>query len=378
METTHTIKSSALTGTIHKVGNSPFWQLKFYHPSDRKRKRVSLATEDLALAKAKAKIILDDTADKGIAALREHARRDTSETIGAAIQHYLRVSKIDSANDNVNCMLRFLRCALGTDDNDVAKKKPLSILTPALIAKYRQNYKGSPYSIRTNLASTRAIFAHSLDWEGFELPDNVETFCKATIGMKAPVATFVRIAPEVLDKMEASSKAIGGAIRRAYLLTRYLGMTPAECAGCRKSWIEDREDGRKVIVIIERPEEDVTLKTGYKRGRVMSLPDWMIDQLMQADDYIIAGKTFDARQRFMLRTFNGWVREFIPDRRSAAYELRRQAGSDMLNATGKISLVQHMLGHTSPQTTARFYAVYDREVDVASVWDKPSNDVSKT
>jgi integrase len=139
-------------------------------------------------------------------------------------------------------------------------------------------------------------------------------------------------------------------------------MTPAECAGCRKSWIEDREDGRKVIVIIERPEEDVTLKTGYKRGRVMSLPDWMIDQLMQADDYIIAGKTFDARQRFMLRTFNGWVREFIPDRRSAAYELRRQAGSDMLNATGKISLVQHMLGHTSPQTTARFYAVYDRDV----------------
>jgi integrase len=75
----------------------------------------------------------------------------------------------------------------------------------------------------------------------------------------------------------------------------------------------------------------------------------------------------------MERFFNAWVREFIPDRRSAAYELRRQAGSDMLNATGKISLVQHMLGHTSPQTTARFYAVYDREVDVASVWDKPSN-----
>jgi integrase len=42
----------------------------------------------------------------------------------------------------------------------------------------------------------------------------------------------------------------------------------------------------------------------------------------------------------------------------------------MLNATGKISVVQHMLGHASPQTTARFYAVYDREVDVAAVWDQ--------
>ena len=267
-------------------------------------------------------------------------------------------------------MLRFLRVALGTEDVEAIRAKPLSILTPALIAKYQRNYKGSPYSVRTNLASTRSIFAHSLEWEGFELPDNIATFCAATTGMKAPVSTFVRIAPEILEKMDASSKAIGGSTRRAYLLTRYLGMTPAECGAARKSWIEDRED-RKVIVIIERPEEGVTLKTGHNRGRVMSLPPWMSAELLAVDgDHLITGKTFEARKRFMERLYNAWVREFIPDRRSAAYELRRQAGSDMLNATGKISLVQHMLGHTSPQTTARFYAVYDREVDVASVWDK--------
>ena len=47
MEATHTIKSSAIAGTIYRVGDSPFWQFKFYHPSDRKRKRVSLGTEDL-------------------------------------------------------------------------------------------------------------------------------------------------------------------------------------------------------------------------------------------------------------------------------------------------------------------------------------------
>jgi integrase len=322
METTHTIKTSSITGSIYKTGASPFWQLKFYHPTSRKRQRISLGSADLNMAKARAKVIIDDAAAKGITALRDHALRDNSETIGAAIRHYKKVSKINSAHENVNCMLRFLRVALGTDDIEAIKAKPLSILTPALISKYQRNYKGSPYSVRTNLAATRSIFAHSLEWEGFELPDNVATFCEATTGMKAPVSTFVRIAPEILDKMEASSKAMGGSTRRAYLLTRYLGMTPAECGAARKSWIEDRED-RKVIVIIERPEEDVTLKTGYKRGRVMSL--------------------------------------------------RRQAGSDMLNATGKISLVQHMLGHTSPQTTARFYAVYDREVDVASVWDKPSN-----
>jgi len=33
-------------------------------------------------------------------------------------------------------------------------------------------------------------------------------------------------------------------------------------------------------------------------------------------------------------------------------------------------LVQHMLGHKEPSTTARFYAVFDREVDLAAVWDQ--------
>ena len=373
METTHLITASSIKGRIYKVGNSPYWQLKFYHPSDRNRKRISLGTADLPFAKARARVIIDEAAAKGMAAVREYARRDTSKTIGRAIEHYQKVSKINSARENVNCMIRFLRVALGIEDAEVIKQKPLSILTPALIAQYQQNYKGSPYSVRTNLAATRSIFAHSLEWEGFELPDSIYKFCVASTRMKAPVSTFVRISPDILERMDASSKAIGGSVRRAYLLTRYLGMTPSECAAARKSWIEDRED-RKVIVIIERPEEGVTLKTGHNRGRVMSLPEWMSAELLAVEgDYLITGKTFEARKRFMERMFNAWVREFIPDRRSAAYELRRQAGSDMLNATGKISLVQHMLGHTSPQTTARFYAVYDREVDVASVWDKPTN-----
>jgi hypothetical protein len=33
-------------------------------------------------------------------------------------------------------------------------------------------------------------------------------------------------------------------------------------------------------------------------------------------------------------------------------------------------VAQHMLGHSSPTTTSTWYAVYDREVDVASVWDQ--------
>ena len=363
------IKSSGLTGHIYKTGASPKWQLRFYHPEKRQRQRVSLGTTDLAVAKAKAKVIIDTTAAKGLEALRGFARRDTTKSIGDAIEHYKKVSKIASRHVNVNSLLRVLRLAYGTKDNEALKRLPLSVLTPKLVSKYIAAYPGSKYSIRSNLVKSRAIFAHPLLWQDFELPDNIKKFAAATTGMPAPVATFVRIDPEILAKMDESSKAIGGATRRAYLLTRYLGMTPKEVAYCRKGWIEERSD-RHVIVIIERPEEDLKLKTGYKRGRVMSLPPWMVPELLAVDDYMIDRRTPGLRKAFMDRNFNAWVREFIPDRRSAAYELRRQAGSDMLNATGKISVVQHMLGHADPSTTAKFYAVFDREVDVAAVWHK--------
>jgi len=364
----HTIKSSGITGRIYTTGASPRWQLKFYHPGLRKRQRVSLGTANLEMAKAKAQVILSATTTKGIAALKDHAMRATALPVGKAIDHYLEVSKIASRHANVNCLLIVLRTALG-GDNDAVRAKPLSVISPLLVAKYKEKFQGSAYSVRTNLAAMRAVFAHPLDWEGFELPDTIAKFAAATKGMKAPVSTFVRIPPEILSNMDNSSKAIGGPTRRAFLLTRYLGMTPKECAYCRKGWIEDRGD-RHVMVLIERPDEGLTLKTGHKRGRVLALPAWMVPELLAADDYMVTGRTADMRMKFMERNFNLWVRGFLPDRRSAAYELRRQAGSDMLNATGKISLVQHMLGHSSPQTTARFYAVYDREVDVAAVWDQ--------
>jgi integrase len=364
----HTIKSSGITGRIYTTGASPRWQLKFYHPGLRKRQRVSLGTANLDMAKAKAQVILNATAIKGIAALKDHAMRSTALPVGKAIDHYLQVSKIASRHANVNCLLLILRTVFG-GDNDAVRAKPLSVISPLLVAKYREKFQGSAYSVRTNLAATRAIFAHPLDWEGFELPDTIAKFAASTKGMRAPVSTFVRIPPEILIKMDNSSKAIGGSTRRAFLLTRYLGMTPKEVAYCRKGWIEDRGD-RHVLVLIEREDEGLTLKTGYKRGRVMAIPTWMVPELLDADDFMVVGRTAGTRMKFMERNFNMWVREFLPDRRSAAYELRRQAGSDMLNATGRISVVQHMLGHASPSTTSRFYSVYDREVDVAAVWNQ--------
>jgi len=363
---THKVTASGLTGKLYLAKDSPRWQLEFRHPHTKKRLRISTGLRDLVMAKEKAKGILVDAGREGLAALQAHAQRTTAKSVGEAIDHYLKVSKLPTRQANVNRLLRFLRAVLKVS-NEQVRDRPLSVVSPDSAAKYQNEFKGSVYSIRGTLAGARSVFCHPLEWQGFPLPECIKKFSEATVGMRAPATTFERIDPKILEAMDEASKQRGGAIRRAFLLTRYLGLMPKEVAACRRSWIEERND-KFVLVVIER--EGLTLKTGAKRGRALNLPEWMAKELLAADDYMVTGKSPGARKIFMDRVFNAFVREFIPDRPAAAYELRKQAGSDMLNATGKISLVQHMLGHTSPDTTARWYAVYDREVDVAAVWDK--------
>jgi len=361
---THDIKVSGIAGKVYRTADSPRWQLEFRHPQTTKRIRISTGLRDKTMAIEKAKGMITEAYRDGLTALRAHNQRSVHKTVGEAVDHYLKVAQIATKQTNVNRLLRMLRLVLEEDDEKV-RARPLTVVCKDTAAKYRTLYKGSAYTMRSVLAGSRGVFCNPMDWQGFPLPDCIKEFGEMTKGLKAPAPTFERIAPAILEAMEEASKQRGGSIRRAFLLTRYLGMTPKECAMCQRAWIEDR-GGKHVMVVIER--EGVKLKTGSKRGRALALPDWMAAELLQADDYLVDGKTFGRRKFFMDRIFNAFVREFLPDRRTAAYELRRQAGSDMLNATGKISIVQHMLGHQNPNVTARWYAVYDREVDIAEVW----------
>jgi integrase len=63
-----------------------------------------------------------------------------------------------------------------------------------------------------------------------------------------------------------------------------------------------------------------------------------------------------------MRVFNAFLRGYLPDRDQLLYTLRKQAGSDWLVATGKISLVSKLLGHTSAAVTLRHYATYESSV----------------
>jgi hypothetical protein len=367
------IRVRGVTGTLFKIGNSPHWRLYFRHPQDRQRQRISLGTPDRKVAETKSKNILSEALESGLKTLKTHARRETSPRVGKAVDHYLQVSKCLSKKVNANCLLRVLRVAKELVSKDEARDLPLTALTDKLVGDYVRKAKIGEYSKRSCLASARCVFVRLQDWHDFQLPD-LSGFLAASskTGIKSPSNSFKHIPKDVLAQMETDSRAKGGAYRRAFILCRYLGVTPKEVSFARKSWLEER-GGKTLLCLRERSEENFTLKTGALRERDIVLAPWMAEELRTADDYIVSGHTPYLRLSFMLRQFNDWVREYIPDRKGAAYELRKQAGSDWLESLGKISLVSHLLGHSTPQTTAKWYATWERAVEVPEVFaERPS------
>lgn len=364
------------------------WWVRFTDRRTKKMHRHTLRTTDAKLAKQKAIAYITMQEQEGIETLRKHeGMRNDSPTIGQIVEHYLAKSKCESAEKNVSCLLRVVGRGTGLAPrrphqsdpkraapmNDAEKEKVMAVrsteLNAALVRRYKETCGTADYSIGSALAGAKAIFANQDEWLDFNLPDLSE-FKRASKDAKQKYDpnSFQHIDKDVLAAMEQDSRT-DQVIRRAFICCRYLGMTPKEVSYARKSWIEDRPQG-PTMCIRERRDQDFTLKTGGARERDITLAPWMAEELRSADDYLMPYKTPFLRYNFMLRVFNTWLRRYIPDRTGAAYELRKQAGSDWLEATGQISQVQKLLGHSSPVTTARWYATWQKAVSVPAVFQE--------
>ncbi len=348
------------------------WWLRFME--GKKIKRVSLKTNDAKIAKAKAISFLTILGDQGMAKLKETANmRDSAPTMGQIIDHYATVTDCTTHKKNTNALMRVIARAKGWTTagaramTDVEKAKVMAVrsteLTAQLAVDYQRADKNAIYTKGTTLAGAKAVFARTKDWVGFPLPD-ISGFLTASKEAKQKYNpnSFQHIPKDTLATMERESRA-DETRRRAFICCRYLGMTPKEVSYARKGWVEDRPQG-KTMCVRERPDEGFSLKTGGARERDIVIAPWMADALLKADDYLIPLPTPNLRYNYILRVFNLWLRTLIPDRKGAAYELRKQAGSDWLEATGKISLVQYLLGHSTPTTTSRWYATWQRAVVV--------------
>ena len=367
-----------LRGTVFQ--RRGYLWLRYTH--EKKMRRVSLKTNDPKVAKAKGLSYLTILGQQGGARLTELTHgRDESPNIGSVVEHYRLRSDCPSKEENIRCLLRVIARAKGIapfrehpmikgraiamTDAEVAKVMAVrsTELNDKLVREYLTNCGTSAYTAGSTLASAKSVFADSNDWIDFKLPD-ITSFRAASKQAKQKYnpTSFQHIPKDKLDAMERDSRGMAE-IRRAFICCRYMGMTPKEVSYARKSWIEDRPEG-KTMCIRERPDEEFTLKTGGCRERDITLAPWMADYLLGADDYMIPLGTEFLRYNFMLRNFNTWLRQYIPNRKGAAYELRKQAGSDWLEATGSLVQVQYLLGHSSYVTTQRWYATWQRAVVV--------------
>ena len=373
-----------LRGTVYERGGM-CW-LRF--TESKKMRRISLKTNDPKVARQKAITSLNIIGQSDMARLKElTGGRDDSPSIGKIVEHYLRKSDCPSKDENARCLIRIVGRAKGISPHrphparpdrslpmtEAEIEKVMAVrsteLNEQLVRDYLDRCGTRAYSAGSALSSAKSVFADSNVWIGFTLPD-LSGFRNASTKAKEKYNpnSFQHIAKDILAAMERDSRVIPE-IRRAFICCRYLGMTPKEVSFARKTWIEDRPNG-PTMCIRERPDEGFTLKTGGCRERDITLAPWMAEQLRVVDDYILPLKTPGLRYNFMLRNFNTWLRKYIPDRKGAAYELRKQAGSDWLEASGKLIEVQYLLGHSSYVTTQRWYATWQKAVTVPQIFQE--------
>jgi integrase len=161
---------------------------------------------------------------------------------------------------------------------------------------------------------------------------------------------------KAIEALNAAAPALAEkdpAVYVAHLLFSRLGLRNIEIVNARVHWIVD---GR--IGIINRPEEDFFPKG--TEGWVPIAPDVLKEilrfQSMCVDGYLVPGPDRTTRYDAVYKRHSRWVSKWIKGRTKTSYELRRYAGSRLLDMGATIFEVRDFLRHRDVQTTQQWYA----------------------
>jgi len=350
------------------------WHVRFAPPAADGVRRVifrSTGTKEVAAAKRiAAQIIESFWTDAGRGAERLKLRNDHA-TIGELIERYKQsaAQRPGTVRSNVRSLRMIVKTVLSGDPDT----KPTSILTANLIREFekRQLVRAEKRStgvsrlsaiqrVRTSTASyvrqARAIVAlrKMKFYEELKLPD-LTGFRGESV--EAPRRSLPRpLDMKALTAMEAAAPILAKDDPGAYvahLLFSRLGLRNIEIVNARTHWISDGSIG-----IINRPEEDFFPK-GCE-GWVPIAPDVLKEllslQSLCTDDYLVPGANRTERHDAVYRRHSKWVSHWIKDRTKTSYELRRYAGSRLLDMGATIFDVRDFLRHRDVQTTQQWYA----------------------
>ena len=350
------------------------WHVRFAAPAINGRKRVvfrNTGTKEIAAAKRiAARIIESFWTDAGRGAEELKLRNDNA-TIGELIEKYQQnaTQRPTTIRGNVRSLRMIVKTIHGGDPDE----KPTTLLASGLIREFekrqmeRAEKRATPATravviqrTRTSTASfvrqARSIVAlrKMKFYDGLKVPD-----LAAFRGES--VATPTRSMPRPLDLKVTRSHGSGNAGTRK-------GRSGCVCVApfiftTRSSQYRDRElpthwidSGR--IGIIDRPEEDFFPK-GCE-GWVPIAPDVLAEilrfQPLCSNGYLVPGRTRTERHHAVYRRHSQWVSQWIKDKVKTSYELRRYAGSRLLDMGATIFEVRDFLRHRDVQTTQMWYA----------------------
>jgi integrase len=349
------------------------WHVRFTAPTTAEgTRRIFRNTGAKEIGPAKriaAKIIESFWADAGRGADRLRLRNDNAK-IGELIARYER--NASQRRSTIRSNARSLRMIVKTVHGGDPDTKPTSLLTANLIREFEKRQleraeKRSSIStrsvmiqrVRTSTASyvrqARSIVAlrKIKFYEGMKLPD-LTGFRGETV--ETPHRSLPRpLDMKALEAMEAAAPRLARDDPGAYvahLLFSRVGLRNIEIVNARVHWISEGSIG-----IVNRAEEDFFPK-GCE-GWVPIAPDVLKEilrfQPLCTDGYLVPGANRTERHDAVYRRHSKWVAKWIKDRTKTSYELRRYAGSRLLDMGATIFEVRDFLRHRDVQTTQQWY-----------------------
>lgn len=350
------------------------WYVRFAPPATNGVRRVifrSTGTKEIAAAKRiAAQIIESFWTDSGRGAEQLKLRNDHA-TIGELIAQY--AENASQRPSTVRSNVRSLRMIVKTVHGGDPDIKPTSVLTANLIREFEKRQLDRAQKrataatrstaiqrVRTSTASyvrqARSIVAlrKMKFYDGTKLPDLAAFRGEA---VESPQRSLPRpLDMKALQAMEAAASTLAENDPGAYvahLLFSRVGLRNIEIVNARVHWISDGSIG-----IVNRPEEDFFPK-GCE-GWVPIAPDVLKEALrfqpLCTDGYLVPGANRTERHDAVYRRHSKWVSQWIKDRTKTSYELRRYAGSRLLDMGATIFEVRDFLRHRDVQTTQMWYA----------------------
>jgi integrase len=350
------------------------WHVRFAPPAvEGVRRVVSRSTGAKEIPAAKriaAQIIESFWTDAGRGAERLKLRNGHA-TVGELIARYEQnaLQRRATIRSNVRSLRMIVKTVHGGDPDT----KSTSLLTANLIREFEKRQIDSVEKrataatrsaviqrVRTSTASyvrqARSIVAlrKMKFYEGMKLPD-LTGFRGETV--ETPHRSFPRpLDMKALTAMNAAAPALAESDPGAYvahLLFSRVGLRNIEIVNARVHWINDGSIG-----IVNRPEEDFFPKgcEGWVPIASDVLKEILKFQSLCTDGYLVPGANRTERHDAVYRRHSKWVARWIKDRTKTSYELRRYAGSRLLDMGATVFEVRDFLRHRDVQTTQMWYA----------------------